>query len=184
MRLQAVAAILVSKTVRCRTGKMRCSKVQHRLKTEVVMQRRDHLADVTRWFDQGEARVVTAWCHILAGPQTERAEIHMTQLLARLYRYFQAHIEAHAEHHRIGTDQHQPTFGQVADKAQRLLGKPIENIEVVRQLVPLDTTLVRHDHVVEAFSLSPAIRVHSAQLHSWLIRAARRCRAASNSLSL
>jgi len=104
--------------------------------------------------------------------------------LTALARNLQAHLEANTKHHRIGADQHQPALGQVADEAQRLLGEPIEYVEVVRQLMPLDTTLVRHVHVVGAFSLNPAIRVLSAQLHSWLIRIARRCRAASTSLSL
>src|SRR5690606_12101532 len=119
--------------------------------------------------DQGKTGVVTPRRDILAGPQAERAEVHMTRL-ASLAGDLQAHLETDTEHHRIGADQHQSAFRQIANKAQRLLGEPVEYVEVVRQLMPLDTTLVRHVHVVGAFSLNPAIRVLSAQLHSWPIR--------------
>src|SRR5690606_1038876 len=66
--------------------------------------------------------------------------------LAVVARDLQAHLETLLEHHRIAADQHQTSLGEVADEAQRLVGVAIEHVQVVRQLMPLDTALIRHIH--------------------------------------
>src|SRR5690606_24546693 len=50
----------------------------------------------------------------------------------------QAHVEARADQQRPLADQHQPLARQVAEVAQRLVGDPVVDLEVIGQLLALN----------------------------------------------
>lgn len=118
---------------------------QHRAETEVVVQRIDHEPDFAGGRIQHEAGVEAAGRDVLTRPAARRAEINITQL-AVLAGNLQAHFKACVSHHGIRADEHQPRLRQVADEAQRFVGESIEYVEVIRQLVPLNTALIEHVH--------------------------------------
>lgn len=76
-------------------------------------------------------------------PQATRLEVD--DLLAAIgHGDFQAQIEIGADHHRQLADEHQPVFGDVAQKTNRFVGDAVENFQKIRQLMPLDPAVSEH----------------------------------------
>jgi len=119
--------------------------VRRRAEAEVVMENVDHVANFGWRRAQYKARIKAAGRHVLTRPAACCAEIDVAQL-AVLPRNFQTHFEFCLGHHRIWADEHQTGLRQVSDEAERFVGKAIEDVQVIGQLVPLDTALIEHVH--------------------------------------
>ncbi|MNN39698.1 hypothetical protein D3C81_1537460 [compost metagenome] len=80
---------------------------------------------------------------VLVAPQATRLQIDdLHTPVAR--GDFQAQTEIGTDHHRQLTDEHQPVCGDVAQKADRLVGDAVEHFQKIRQLMPLDTAVSEH----------------------------------------
>ena len=80
---------------------------------------------------------------VLMTPLTAGAQVdHLGDVVAG--GDLQAQVKKRAHHHWQVTDEHQPVFGDVADKADGFVRDAIEDFEKIRQLVPLYPAFCEH----------------------------------------
>lgn len=116
---------------------LKSGRSRQRLKTEITLQRLHQLAKLRRGALQDEAGVVVQRRGVFMAPHAARGEVdHLLAAIAG--GYFQTQLEIHANHHGQLADQHQPVFGEVAEKADGLVGYAVEHSEEIRQLMPFD----------------------------------------------
>lgn len=113
------------------------------MEAEVVAQGLDHLDVLGRRCSQGETGVEAAWRDIFSAPEAGGTEVDMPYGI--LPRNLQAHLETAAYQYRQLADQHQPIQRDIAQVADWFIGKGVEDVEVVRQLVPFYMAIGIHN---------------------------------------
>lgn len=78
----------------------------------------------------------------------QAASRQVDDLLAALAQgNFQAQFEFGTDHHRQLADEHQTVFRDVAQKADGFVGDAVEHSQKIRQLVPFDSTVGKHERI-------------------------------------
>ena len=110
---------------------------------DAILQRLHQLTKLRRGALQDEAGVVVQRCGVFMAPQATGAEIDELRLSITAGD-FHPQLELGTDQHRQLADQHQPVSGNIAQVTDRLVGKPVEDFQVGRQLMPLDPRFREH----------------------------------------
>lgn len=101
------------------------------------------LAKLGRWLSQNETGIIVLRRGVFVAPEAARGQVN-DLLAAFAGRDFQPQIEIHADHQWQLTDEHQPVFGNIAQKTDRFVGDAVEHSEEIRQLMPFDPAVGKH----------------------------------------